>query len=53
LYKEALEIYKYQPEQLREITQIYADYLQNDSRHKDAAIGKLEHFSPMADEKVG
>ncbi|GLI77620.1 putative elongator complex protein 1 [Penicillium ochrochloron] len=38
LYKEALEIYKYQPEQLREITQIYADYLQNDSKHKDAAI---------------
>ncbi|KAJ5176282.1 uncharacterized protein N7482_002159 [Penicillium canariense] len=38
LYKEALEIYKYQPEQLREITHLYADYLQNDSKHKDAAI---------------
>ncbi|KAJ5485004.1 hypothetical protein N7539_004992 [Penicillium diatomitis] len=38
LYKEALEVYKYSPEQLREITRIYADYLQNDSKHKDAAI---------------
>ncbi|EPS28691.1 hypothetical protein PDE_03637 [Penicillium oxalicum 114-2] len=38
LYKEALEVYKYSPEQLREVTRIYADYLQNDSKHKDAAI---------------
>lgn len=40
LYKDALEIYKYQPEEQREITQLYADYLQSESRHKDAAIGK-------------
>lgn len=40
LYKEALEVYKYQPEQQREVTHLYADYLQGESRHKDAAIGK-------------
>lgn len=40
LYKEALEIYKYQPEQQREITHLYADYLQGESKHKDAAIGE-------------
>ncbi|MBI0320593.1 hypothetical protein JBF12_48150 [Streptomyces javensis] len=40
LYKEALELYKYQTEHQREITKLYADYLQDQSRHKDAAIGK-------------
>ncbi|KAJ5907824.1 hypothetical protein N7495_000506 [Penicillium taxi] len=38
LYKEALEIYKYQPEQQRAITHLYADYLQGESKHKEAAI---------------
>ncbi|KAJ5229601.1 hypothetical protein N7489_010309 [Penicillium chrysogenum] len=38
LYKEALELYKYQTEHQREITKLYADYLQDQSRHKDAAI---------------
>ncbi|KAJ6135871.1 hypothetical protein N7512_001031 [Penicillium capsulatum] len=38
LYKEALDIYRYQPEQQREITHLYADYLQGESKHKDAAI---------------
>ncbi|KAJ5665766.1 uncharacterized protein N7477_008214 [Penicillium maclennaniae] len=38
LYKEALELYKYNPEEQREITQLYAEYLQGDSKHKDAAI---------------
>ncbi|KAJ6031230.1 hypothetical protein N7540_001962 [Penicillium herquei] len=38
LYKEALEIYKYHPEQQKEITSLYADYLQGESKHKDAAI---------------
>lgn len=41
LYKEALELYKYNPEEQREITQLYADYLQSDSKHKDAAIGEF------------
>lgn len=40
LYKEALDIYRYQPEQQREITHLYAEYLQGESKHKDAAIGK-------------
>lgn len=42
LYKEALDIYRYQPEQQREITHLYADYLQGESKHKDAAIGKSD-----------
>lgn len=40
LYKEALELYKYQTEYQREITKLYADYLQDQSKYKDAAIGK-------------
>lgn len=39
LYREALDLYKYQPERQREITQIYAGYLQDQSQYKDAAIG--------------
>ncbi|KAJ5501455.1 hypothetical protein N7453_006272 [Penicillium expansum] len=38
LYKEALELYKYQTEQQRQITELYADYLQDQSKYKDAAI---------------
>ncbi|CAG7991641.1 unnamed protein product [Penicillium salamii] len=38
LYKEALELYKYQSEQQREVTELYADYLQDQSKYKDAAI---------------
>ncbi|KAJ5570934.1 hypothetical protein N7535_004594 [Penicillium sp. DV-2018c] len=38
LYKEALELYKYQTEHQREITELYADYLQDQSKYKDAAI---------------
>ncbi|KAJ6179337.1 hypothetical protein N7519_009798 [Penicillium mononematosum] len=38
LYKEALELYKYQTEHQREITKLYADYLQDQSQYKDAAI---------------
>ncbi|KAJ5889926.1 hypothetical protein N7504_010736 [Penicillium tannophilum] len=47
LYKEALEIYKYHPEQQKEITHLYADYLSGESKHKDAAIAyeSLEVYS--------
>ncbi|KAL3481619.1 IKI3 family-domain-containing protein, partial [Aspergillus californicus] len=38
LYKDAIDIYKYQPEQLHNITQQYADYLQKESKYKDAGI---------------
>lgn len=41
LYKEALELYKYQPEQLKDMTRIYADYLHDQSNYKEAAIGKF------------
>ncbi|EEP80749.1 conserved hypothetical protein [Uncinocarpus reesii 1704] len=39
LYREALELYKYQPDLLRDMTQLYADYLYDQSKHKEAAIG--------------
>lgn len=45
LYKEALDLYKYQPEQQNEITYLYAEYLQAESKHKDAAIGEYR-FTP-------
>jgi elongator complex protein 1 len=41
LYKEALDVYKYQLEQLRDMTNIYANYLHDRSKYKEAAIGKL------------
>lgn len=44
LYKAALELYKYQSEQQREVTELYADYLQDQSKYKDAAIGKRVHY---------
>lgn len=47
LYREALELYKYEKELQREVTELYADYLQETSKHKDAAIGKwLNHVMP-------
>ncbi|OJJ44722.1 hypothetical protein ASPZODRAFT_144677 [Penicilliopsis zonata CBS 506.65] len=38
LYKEALDLYKYQPEQSKDITQVYATYLLEQSKYKEAAI---------------
>ncbi|GES62588.1 elongator complex protein 1 [Aspergillus terreus] len=38
LYKDAIDVYKYQPEQLHDITHIYADYLYDQSMYKDAGI---------------
>ncbi|KAK2749590.1 hypothetical protein FQN57_005812 [Myotisia sp. PD_48] len=38
LYKDALELYKYQPDFLRDMTQLYADHLYDQSKYKDAAI---------------
>ncbi|KAL4889007.1 IKI3 family-domain-containing protein [Aspergillus ambiguus] len=38
LYKDAIDIYKYQPEQLHDITHIYADYLYDQSMFKEAGI---------------
>jgi elongator complex protein 1 len=39
LYKDAIDIYKYEPEQLRDITHLYADHLYQESQYKDAGIG--------------
>uniref|UniRef100_A0A093Y853 Elongator complex protein 1 n=1 Tax=Talaromyces marneffei PM1 TaxID=1077442 RepID=A0A093Y853_TALMA len=38
LYREALELYKYQAEQLREMTLLYADYLYSQNDYQEAAI---------------
>jgi elongator complex protein 1 len=38
LYKEAIDLFKYQPEQLRDITHIYADFLHDHSKYKEAGI---------------
>lgn len=40
IYKEALDLYKYQPELHREMSHLYADYLNDQSNYKEAAIGK-------------
>lgn len=47
LYKEALELYKYQPEQLRDMTQVYAEYLYDQSNYKEAAIGRCLYRRPL------
>jgi len=39
LYKDAIDIYKYQPELLHQITHLYADYLYGESKYQDAGIG--------------
>lgn len=39
LYKDAIDLYKYQPEQLHDITNTYADYLHDESKYKEAGIG--------------
>ncbi|EGD93877.1 IKI3 family protein [Trichophyton tonsurans CBS 112818] len=48
LYKDALELYKYQPELLRDMTQLHADYLYDQSNYKEAAIAyeSLGMFEP-------
>ncbi|RFU27807.1 hypothetical protein B7463_g8549, partial [Scytalidium lignicola] len=38
LYKDALSLYRYQPEPLAKITELYADYLESKSSFKEAAL---------------
>ncbi|KAK2799452.1 hypothetical protein FQN51_006939 [Onygenales sp. PD_10] len=38
LYSDAMELYKYQPDLLRDMSQLYADYLYDQSNYKEAAI---------------
>lgn len=39
LYTEALELYRYRPDELSDIMQLYADYLRDNSKPKEAGIG--------------
>ncbi|KAH8821188.1 elongator complex protein-like protein 1 [Xylogone sp. PMI_703] len=38
LYQDALSLYRYQPEQLAKITELYAEYLESKSSFKEAAL---------------
>ncbi|PYH47499.1 Elongator subunit IKI3 [Aspergillus saccharolyticus JOP 1030-1] len=38
LYKDAIDLYRYQPEQLRDISHLYADHLSDRSKYKEAGI---------------
>ncbi|RHZ73514.1 hypothetical protein CDV55_109099 [Aspergillus turcosus] len=38
LYKDAIDLFKYQPEQLRDMTHLYADFLHDHSKYKEAGI---------------
>jgi elongator complex protein 1 len=40
LYEEALLLYRYQEEYIRGIMERYASYLQDNSKFKDAGIGR-------------
>lgn len=49
LYQEALELYRYREDNLREIMRLYADHLHQTSKFREAGIGKLpprHHFHP-------
>lgn len=39
LYKDAIDLYRYQAEQLRDMSHLYADYLFDQSKYKEAGIG--------------
>jgi elongator complex protein 1 len=39
LYKEALNLHRYQPVRLQETMRLYAKYLNNESRYKEAGLG--------------
>lgn len=42
LYVQALDLYRYQEENLKVILRLYAGHLQRDSKHKEAGIGMAE-----------
>ncbi len=41
LYLEALELYRYHPDQLSDIMRLYADHLRENSKPREAGIGNL------------
>lgn len=49
LYTEALELYRYRPDELSDIMRLYADYLRDNSKPKEAGIGDLQLRTPKAD----
>ncbi|KAI9771354.1 MAG: hypothetical protein M1840_002324 [Geoglossum simile] len=44
LYKDALELYRYETERLNEIIRLYADYLNNQSNFKEAGIEAMSAY---------
>lgn len=42
LYVQALDLYRYQEESLKVILRLYAEHLQQESKHKEAGIGMYE-----------
>lgn len=49
LYTEALELYRYRPDELSDIMRLYADYLRGNSKPNEAGIGDSHLHTPMAD----
>lgn len=48
LYAEALDLYKYKPDQYGVILRLYAEHLNTRNRYKEAAIGKGFHYQKPA-----
>lgn len=44
LYADALDLVKYQPDRLKEIMRVYADYLNASYKYKEAGTGMSHHF---------
>ena len=42
LYKDALQCCRYNEEETNSIIRVYAEYLQRESKHKEAGIGKQD-----------
>lgn len=49
LYTEALELYRYRPDELSDIMRLYADYLRDNSKPKEAGIGDSHLHTRMVD----
>ena len=45
LYEEALQMNRYQEENLKGIMPLYANYLERESRYREAGIGKFKRSS--------
>ena len=45
LYEDALQMNRYQEENIRCLLPLYASYLEQESRYKEAGVGKLKQLS--------